>query len=90
MNGAFLLVTRVSPDAVWLQDEDTGEELEVSAAQMAKHTRLRWALTLASVQGRSLPGTIGIHCTSSMHFSAAHLYVVLSRATDGANVTICG
>ena len=90
VNGAFLLVTRVSPEAVWLQDEDTsGEELEVSAAQVAKHTRLRWALTLTSVQGRSLPGTIGIHDTNSRHFSAAHLYVALSRATDGANVTIC-
>ncbi len=60
--GAFLLVTRISPEAVWRQDEDTtGEELEVSAAQEAKNTRLRWALTLTSVQGRSLPGTIGIH-----------------------------
>ena len=60
----------------------------MSAAQVAKHTRLRWALTLTSVQGRSLPGTIGIHDTNSKHFSAAHLYVALSRATDGANVTI--
>ena len=51
VNGAFLLVKRVSPEGVWLQDEDTGEELEVSAAQVAKHTRLRWALTLTSVQG---------------------------------------
>ena len=89
MNGAFLLVKRVSPEGVWLQDEDTGEELEVSTAQVAKHTRLRWALTLTSVQWRSLPGTVGIHDTSSRHFSAAHLYVVLSRATDGANATIC-
>ena len=90
VNGAFLLVTRVSPEAVWLQDEDTsGEELEVSAAQVAKQTRLRWALTLTSVQGRSLPGTVGIHDTSSRHFTAAHLYVALSKATHGANVTIC-
>jgi hypothetical protein len=88
VNGAFLLVTRVSPETVWLQDEDTsGEGLEVSAAQVAKHTRLRWALTLTS--GRSLPGTIGIHDTSSRHFSAAHLYVALSRATGGRNLMIC-
>ncbi len=83
--------SRVSPGADWLQDEDTsGEELlEVSAAQVAKHTRLRWALTLASVQGRCLFGPVGIHDTNSRHFSAAHLYVALSQATDGANVTIC-
>ena len=89
MNGAFLLVSGVGQDgAVRLRDEDTLEEFEASVEQIAKHTRLRWALTLCTVQGKSLPGTIAIHDVESTHFSVTHLYVALSRATDGANVSI--
>ncbi len=89
VNGVFLMVTRVSPEGIWRRDEDTGEEFEVSAAQVAKRTRLRGALTLISVQGRSLPGSVGIHDVDSRHFSVrGSLYVALSRATDGANVSI--
>ena len=62
VNGAFLLVTKVSPDVVRLKDEDAGgEKFEVSVSQLVRHTRLRWALTLCSVQGRSLKGTVAIH-----------------------------
>jgi hypothetical protein len=74
-------------------DSDRGdgrpaEEFEASVEQLAKHTRLRWALTLCSVQGRSLQGTIAVHDVGSVHFSQTHLYVALSRATDGALVSI--
>ena len=88
VNGAFLLVTAIQDDKIRVRDEDMGEEADFTAAQLAKHTRLRWALTLCSVQGRSLPGSIAIHNTRSRHFDARHLYVALSRATDGANVHI--
>ena len=53
---------------------------------LAKHTRLRWALTLCSVQGRSLAGTIAIHDVQNRHFGPTHLYVALSRARDGGDV----
>ena len=86
VNGAFLLVTAIQDDKITLLDEDIGEQADFTAAQLAKHTRLRWALTLCSVQGRSLPGSIAIHNTRSRHFDVCHLYVALSRATDGAKV----
>ena len=89
MSGAFLLVTELRGDeAVWLLDEDAGDGFEVSIDQVAAHTKLRWGLTLCSVQGRSLSGTIGIHDVNSRHFSDAHLYIALSRAIDGAAVSI--
>ena len=86
VNGAFLVVTELLGESVCLRDEDMGESFEVTILQQAAHTRLRWALTLCSVQGRSLSGTVGIHDSHSVYFSDTHLYVALSRATDGANV----
>ena len=89
VNGAFLfLVSGIGREGIRLQDEDTKEEFVASVKQIAKHTKLRWALTLCSVKGRSLDGTIAIHDVDSVHFSDTHLYVALSRATDGANVSI--
>ena len=88
VNGAFLLATAVEDEKIRARDEDTEEEADYAPATLAKHTRLLWALTLCSVQGRSLPGTIAIHDTRSRHFDTTHLYVALSRATDGANVHI--
>ena len=89
VNGSFLRVTSVSPTSIGLLDEDVGEEqFEVTPEQVAKHTRLRWALTIYGSQGRSLPGTIAVHDSHSRFFSLTHLYVALSRATDGANVSV--
>ena len=86
VNGAFLLVLAVSAEGAVLRDEDTGKEFQVTRDALAKHTRLRWALTLCSVQGRSLAGTIAIHDVQSRHFGPTHLYVALSRARDGGGV----
>jgi hypothetical protein len=90
VNGAFLSVMAIAGDKIRVRDEDADVELECTPVQLAKHTRLRWALTLCSVQGRSLKGTIAIHDTASVHFTRTHLYVALSRATDGACVHIVG
>ena len=88
VNGAFRVVMELGPGTARLKDEDTLEEFEVTHEQLAKHTRLRWALTLCSVQGRSLRGTVAIHDTDSRYFTAVHLYVALSRAVDGGDVSI--
>ena len=82
----FLTVTKMLGEGVELRDEDSGEVFEISVGQLAAHTRLRWALTLVSVQGRTLEGNIGIHDFRSKFFSLTHLYVALSRATNGAHV----
>ena len=86
----FYVVTRVSQESVTLRDEGIAEigEFEVTIHQLAKHTKLRHALTLYSVQGRSLTGTITIHDVTSTHFKSEYLYVGLSRATQGRDVSI--
>ena len=66
VNGAFLLVTAIEDDKITVRDEDMGEEAYYTPAQLADHTRLRWALTLCSVQGRSLQGTVAIHDTHTV------------------------
>ena len=86
VNGAFLTVTKPLGEGVELRDEDSGEVFEISVDQLAAHTRLRWALTLVSVQGRTLEGNIGIHDFRSKFFSLTHLSVSLSRAANGAHV----
>ena len=88
INGAFSTVLALTSAGAKLRDDDTGEEFEASYEQIGKHFRLRWALTLFSVQGRSLPGSIAIWDTDSPHFTIAHLYVALSRAVDGGSVSI--
>ena len=63
VNGVFLTVCGITPEGISLQDEGTEECFEASVEHIAKHTKLRWALTLCAVQGKSLDGTIAIHDT---------------------------
>ena len=87
-NGAFLDVVELTDGGVLLRDLDTDEQLTVTNKALAAHTRLRHALTLCSVQGRSLSGTVAIHDVHSRHFSVTHLYVALSKARHGDDVWI--
>ncbi len=50
--------------------------------------RLVQGLMLFSVQGRVLNGNIALYDLDSRHFASTHLYVGLTRATDGSNVAI--
>jgi hypothetical protein len=86
VNGGFYIVEALGHEKVKIRDEDLDETFEVKVHHIAKHTRLRHALTVHSVQGRSLEGTIAIHDRRSPHFSPAVLYVALSRAKDGTKV----
>ena len=87
-NGAFLDVVELTDNGVILRDVDTNEQFTVTNKALEAHTRLRHALTLCSVQGRSLSGTVAIHDVHSRHVSVTHLYVALSRARDGDDVWI--
>ena len=70
-------------------DEDLGgEEFEVSVSQLVRRARLAHHLTLCSMQGRALSGTIALCDHDSRNFMSVHLYVGLSRATDGSKVAI--
>ena len=88
VNGAFLDVLAVGEDEIRLRDEATGDELTLTPAQVARNTKLRHALTIFAVQGRSLPGTIAVHDAGSRYFDSRHLYVALSRATSGSLVSV--
>ena len=88
VNGALLDVVGVDGDDVQIRDIETEEEFPMSAAQVAKHTRLRWAVTYPAVQGRTLKGTVRLWDTNSKHFTLEALYIGVSRATNGSLVTV--
>ena len=59
---------------------ESGERLTHEAA--GKSLRLCHALTYASVQGLTLPGTVQLLETKHQHFTKKHLYIGASRATN--------
>ena len=67
---------------------ENGLQFYLTAEQVARHTRLAWTLTYPAVQGRTFQGSVGIWDLDSRHFTTRHLYVGVSRATDGALVGI--
>ena len=86
INGGLYVVQRLGP--LTLRDEDTGAEFVMSPEQVAKHTRLRWACTYPSMQGRTLKGTVALWDLDSQNFTSRHLYIGLSRATNGSLVRV--
>jgi len=71
-----------------LRDELTLEEFEASHEAISKHCMLAWAMVYNKVQGATESGRVRLHDTGSKYFKKCHLYVGLSRVTDGANVFI--
>ena len=90
VNGALLDVLAVEGEEknVKLRDIETKVEFPLPPEQVAKHTRLRWAVTYPAIQGRTLEGTVRLWDTTSRHFSIEALYVGLSRAKAGCNVSV--
>jgi len=90
VNGALLDVLAVEGEEknVKLRDIETKVEFSLTPEQVAKHTRLRWAVTYPAIQGRTLEGTVKLWDTTSRHFSIEALYVGLSRAKAGCNVSV--
>ena len=86
INGGLNVVISLIP--LRLRDKETCAEFLFSPEQVAKHTRLRWACTYPSVQGRTLQGTVALWDLSSRHFTPRHLYIGLSRATHGSLVRV--
>ena len=81
-------VIGVDGEDVQLRDIETDEEFTMSSAQVAKHTRLRWAVTYPAVQGRTLKGTVRLWDAGSKHFTLEALYIGVSRATGGHLVSV--
>ena len=92
LNCSLLEVTRLGDDrkSMFLRDEELPElaELEASLLNLAKHTKLRHALTMTSVLGRSLSGTITIHDAANVNFRQNHMCVGLSRSTDARDARV--
>ena len=81
-------MTRIGGERACLKDELTEEEFEISLEAISKHCLLAWAMVYNKVQGSTESGTVILHDTSSKYFKRCHLYVGLSRVTDGGNVFI--
>ena len=89
VNGGMYSVIKVTQgkDQVTLQD-DKGETFEISLEAISKCCLLAHAMVYNKVQGRTVPGSLMLHDTSSKYFKNCHLYVGLSRATHGDNVFV--
>ena len=74
--GIFYTVSEIDEHIVL----ESGERLTREAA--GKSLRLCHALTYASVQGLTLPGTVRLLETEHKHFTKKHLYIGSSRATN--------
>ncbi len=90
VNGALLDVTGVDVDrgVVRLCDVERKVEFELTAEQVAKHTRLRWAVTYPTMQGRTTDETVRLWDLDSRHFTLEDLYIGVSRVSRGENVSV--
>ena len=85
VNGGRYLVMAISKEQVRLKDQMTENEFDVSPEFISKHCLLGHALVYNKVQGATEQGIILLHNTTSPYFKRCHLYVGLSRATDGCS-----
>ena len=90
VNGGRYTVTRIGGERACLKDELTEDEFETSLEAISKHCLLAWAMVYPKVQGRTESGTVLLHdiYPCSKFLKRCHLYVGLSRVTDGNNVFI--
>ena len=86
VNGARYIVKGLGPQQLILQDELTGEQFSASLEAVSRHTLLAWAMVYNKAQGCTVEGTVCLHDMTSKYFRRCHLYVGLSRVTDGGNV----
>ena len=79
--GCLMRVEKITGRVATLRDEESGQAVDIRLEVLGRHTRLRWAITLASCQGRTLRGVVRLWDTESRYMTAAHIYVACSRAT---------
>ena len=90
VNGALLDVVGLDSElgVVRLCDVEHKTEFELTKEQVAKHTRLRWAVTYPTMQGRTTDETVRLWDLDSKHFSLEDLYIGISRVSQGKNVSV--
>ena len=87
INGGLLLVTQIRADGCTVRDEQ-GRDVELTLEQIAKSTRLAWAMTITSCQSREFDGVVAVWDLGSRHFTLAHLYVAATRVKHGSKLVV--
>ena len=87
VNGAFYTVRSIGETMV-VQDDLTQELIECTVDQLSKSCCLSHCLVYNRGQGCTLTGLVTLHDFSSPHFRISHLYVGLSRPTQGSCIRI--
>ena len=88
VNGGRYTVTAIGVERLTLLDETTGDAFEISLEACGKHCLLAHAMVYNKVQGSTESGTVMLWDVASKYFRLCHLYVGLSRVTDGRSVLI--
>jgi len=87
LNGAFYEIIEINPLRV--KDTLTEEIIECTPEVLSKHTCLAHAVVYNRAQGLTIKDkTICLHDLFSKHFKRNHLYVGLSRVTNGNNIRV--
>ena len=87
LNGAFYEVISIHP--LQIKDTLTNEIIECTSEILSKHTCLAHAVVYNKAQGLTIKNkTICLHDMNSKYFRRNHLYVGLSRVTNGNDIRI--
>ena len=87
-NSMLLEVVSVDSNTITLRDTEGGGVFPLSHDWVRRHTRSALAYTIASAQGRTIPGSISLYDTRHPRYTRRHLYTSLSRARNYDDLTI--
>ena len=88
VNGGRYTVTAIGKEKVALVDDMTGDAFEASLEAVGRCCLLAHAMVYNKIQGATEKGTVMLHDMGSRYLKRSHLYVGLSRVTDGSNVFV--
>ena len=87
VNGGRYTVTAIGKEKVALRDDMTEDAFEASLEAVGR-SLLAHAMVYNQIQGATEKGTVMLHGMGSRYLKRSHLYVGLSRVTNGSNVSI--
>jgi ATP-dependent exoDNAse (exonuclease V) alpha subunit len=87
INGAFYELINVNP--LQIKDTLTNEIIDCTPDLLSKNTTLAWSVVYNRAQGLTIKNkVICLHDMHSKHFKRNHLYVGLSRVTNGSDIRV--
>ena len=87
-NSRLLEVQAYTGDTVTVKDREGDGVYTLSHEWIRKNCRSGYCFTIASAQGRTIPGEIGMWDCKHKRFTLRHLYTCLSRATSYSNLSV--